>query len=345
MRNRFVQIAISLAMLGLLVQIVLVAPSQIRDSETKAALLPHAVTESDSEMEVGEGVDQSMKSMHMIETQEGRKEWELSADRAKTVKGNEILHLANVKAIFFSDSGTTFTVTGEKGLVEVNSKNLHISGNVVTRSSNGYVFRTESMQYASKDRLLTAENRVEMTGPRDSKGENLRLTGVGMRASLLESNMEILSDVRAQKGLEHGRQATIRSHRSLFSGKNRTAKFLGNVVLDMDAMRITGPEAEFAYDSSRQLIKTANFTGGARVSDAQKWATAQNVDVDFEANRFVFRGSPRVVQGSDELRGQEIVFIDGGKRVQVKGARADMDQNRVNKGGNPAFGPTGELMP
>ena len=96
-------------------------------------------------------------------------------------------------------------------------------------------------------------------------------------------------------------------------------------------MRITGPEASFAYDSKRDLIKTVNFTGGARVSDADKWATAQNVRVDFETNRYVFRGNPRVMQNNDELRGEEIVFLDGGKRVQVKSARAKVDENRLEQ--------------
>ena len=40
MKTRLVQIALSLALLGLVVQIVLIAPSQIRDTETKAAVLP-----------------------------------------------------------------------------------------------------------------------------------------------------------------------------------------------------------------------------------------------------------------------------------------------------------------
>jgi lipopolysaccharide export system protein LptA len=55
------------------------------------------------------------------------------------------------------------------------------------------------------------------------------------------------------------------------------------------------------------------------------------VKVDFESNRFVFRGNPRVVQNNDELRGDEIVFLDGGKRVQVKSARAKVDQKRLEK--------------
>ncbi len=332
MKNRIIQIALSLAMLVLLVQIVLIAPGQIRDAETKAGLMPSpAVPESssedlDSSLAPGQKIDQSMQGMHMIETQEGKKEWELWADKASSVKAKNQLHLQKVKAVFFSDSGVTFTVTGNRGLVNTKGKDLFIEGDVITRSSNGYEFRTESMDYASKKRILRAANQVAMRGPKDAKGQSLNLTGKGMHASLLKSTMEILSDVRAEKGIGPERKAYIRSHRSQFSGKDRTARFIGNVILDMDSMRITGPEAQFAYDSASNMVKTAFFTGGARVSDTQKWATAQNVNVDFETNRFVFRGNPRVVQNNDELRGREIVFIDGGKRIEVQGARAEVDE-------------------
>lgn len=330
MRNRFVQIALSLALLLLLVQVVLIAPSQIRDSvrdtETKAAVMPTPDLNRS-----GSGVDQSIREMHMIETKEGRKEWELRSDTASSINSNELLELEGVKAVLFSDNGVTFNVTGKKGTVQVKSKNLRVEGDVIIRSSNGYVFRTPAMDYDSEARRMSSAGAVEMVGPKDVKGHALKLTGTGMQALLDESSMEVLRDVRAEKSLDRGRKALIKSHRSLFSGKDRTAKFMGDVVLDMDAMRITGPEAHFQYDSKRDMVKSVVFTGGARVSDSDKWATAQNVSVDFDTNRFVFRGNPRVVQNNDELRGEEIVFLDGGKRVQVQRARAKVDEKRLEK--------------
>src|SRR6185312_13276597 len=95
MRNRFVQIALSVALLGLLIQIVLIAPSQIRDAETKASLMPSPeldvsgtkmAHEAESKVRDQNEVDQSMNGMHMIETQEGKKEWELWSDKATSLK-------------------------------------------------------------------------------------------------------------------------------------------------------------------------------------------------------------------------------------------------------------------
>ncbi len=331
MRNRVVQIVLSLGLLLLLVQVVLIAPSKIRDaqnrdSETRAAVLPTPdLTKANG------GANQSLKDMHMIETREGQKEWELWAKTALTTKGNEELELEVVRATFFSDSGNTFLVTGNRGRVQVKSKNMRVEGDVIIKSSNGYTFRTQAMDYDSKVRRISADSRVEMVGPKDIQGHALKLTGVGMQAFSDKGSMEVLRDVRAEKPLDGGRKALIKSHRSSFSGKDRTAKFVGDVILDLDSMRMTGPEAQFIYDSKKDTVKSVEFKGGAKVSDSDKWATAQNVRVDFDTNRFVFRGSPRLVQNNDELRGEEIVFLDGGKRVQVQRARAKVDEKRLER--------------
>jgi len=325
MRNRIVQAALSLALLVLLIQVVLIAPSQIRDAENRAALLPAP------ELTKGREIDQRIQGFNMIETQDGKKVWELWSDSTVSNKAKETWELDVVKAKFFSDSGVTFDVSGKKGIVNVKTKDLLVTGDVVVRSSNGYLFKTPAVSYTSGAKYLSGEGEVEMHGPKDTMGHALRLTGIGMEASLEKGTMEVLRDVRAEKPVDEDRKAYIRSQRSRFSGKSNSAKFIGDVILDIDTMRMTGPMAEFQYDSERDLVKSVVFSGGARVSDANKWATAQNVRVDFDSNRFVFKGNPRVVENNDELRGDEIIFLDGGKRVSVKGARAKVDEQRLEK--------------
>ncbi len=329
MHNRVVQIALSAAFLLLLIQVVLVAPSQIRDikdAEQKASLWASPPT-----VNTNSEVDQSMNGMHMIETHDGKKEWELWADKARSLKAKEILELEAVKAVFFSESGVTFTVTGKTGRVETKTKNLRVDGDVVTRSSNGYTYKTQTVEYDSATRRILGPGTVEMIGPRDVNAASLYLTGIGLDASLDESTMEVQREVRASKVMDNGKTAHIKSHRARFNAKDRVALFYGDVILDVENMRITGPEAKFEYDGGADQLKSVLFTGGAKVSDIDKWATAQNVKVDFDRNRFIFRGSPRLVQNNDELRGEEIIFLDGGKRVQVQGARAKVDEKRLEK--------------
>ncbi len=284
------------------------------------------MSSSPAEAELQHNVEQSMSGLHMLEAQAGQKEWELWSESAVSYKDTGELKLHKVKALFFADDGVTFTVTGQEGKVDVKSKNLFVEGEVLTESSNGYVIKTENVDYLSTERVLKTKNPVEVTG------QGLKLNGVGMEAHLKTSLIIIKEDIKAERfvGTEN-KKVYIQSQSVELSGKTKTARFHGNVVLDVDSMRITGPQADFEYDESKNFFKTVKVRGGTRVTDLDKWAVSENLDIDFTKNMFTFRGSPKVVQNQDELKGEEIVFLENGKRVQVKKARVKVDQSKINK--------------
>lgn len=321
--SRYAGYFLSVLVFVLVMQVVVFAPQNVNDRpRAGTAVLPNAP---------GADVEQAMRGVHLVETSEGAREWELWADEAVAFKNRNVWELKQVKVVLFAENGVEFTVTGATGQIETQSKNLQISGDVVTKSSNGYVFKTESVAYRSETRKLQSPGAVEMTGPKDLKGNRLSLKGGGLDADLKTAMMNITGSVRTERHLPPDRLVVIRSDGAQFSGKARMAKFLGNVVMDMDDMRITGPEAEFEYDKNKEMVKSIAVKGGVKVSDTEKWATAQNLKVQFEEDKYVFRGNPRVVQDNDELRGEEIVFLDGGRKVLVQKARARVDERTLDR--------------
>jgi hypothetical protein len=117
----------------------------------------------------------------------------------------------------------------------------------------------------------------------------------------------------------------------MLSGQSNSAEFFGSVSIDLDNMRITGPEARFLYDRTQAILESVLIAGGIRVTDSDKFATSGSLAVHFKDDRYVFKGSPRVVQSSDELIGDEIVFLEGGKKVQVINARAQLDPQSAER--------------
>ncbi len=313
----------SFLVLVLVVQIVVLAPRNLNDQRGIGSLSAAETSQPD--------VDQAMRGVHLVETRDGEREWELWADEALAFKSRNIWELKQVKVVLFSEKGTEFTVTGDAGEIETGSKNLKVSGHVVTRSSNGYVMKTDLAAYDSESRSLASPGRVEMTGPKDEKGNRINLVGEGLRADLVSSLIEINHSVRSERRLPPDRLIVIRSDGARFSARKKMAQFLGNVVMDMDQMRITGPEAEFEYASDQELVKSIAVKGGVKVSDAEKFATAENLNVQFEQDKYVFKGHPRVVQDNDEMRGDEIVFLEGGKKVLVQKVRAKVDEKSLEK--------------
>ncbi len=324
--SRYVGCFLAVLVLVLVVQVAVIAPQNVNQTHQDEPVTVAGEDPAD--------VAQLMKGVHSVGTTESRRDWELWADEAIAFNSRSLWKLKRVKVVLFAENGVEFTVTGAEGEIETDTKNLRVSGQVLTKSSNGYQFMTETVSYDAKNRTLVSPGLVEMIGPKDVQGSRLSLKGDGLNADLNSSLISIARSVRAQRTIPPNRTLVIKSDGAQVSGQQRMAKFVGNVVMDMDDMRITGPEAEFEYDPKRELVKSIYVKGGVKVSDTEKWATAQNLKVQFEDDKYIFKGNPRVVQDTDELRGEEIVFLDGGRKVLVQRARAKVDERTLEKVNN-----------
>lgn len=318
--KKITQILLFLLFLVIIVEVVVILP-QILDQESVQEPM------NDFNFQDQGPVEQRLTGMHLIESRQQEKEWELWSDEAKTYKDKRIWDLETVKVKFFGNNGVVFDVTGKRGRVEINSKNMEVIGDVVTKTSNGYILKTQKIKYNSKEKTLVGPQDIEMLGPIDENKQRMNLTGANFIANLDSALMEIKNSVVAEKTINNETRVYIKSHRAQFSGRSNYAHFLDDVVIDYDTMRVTGPDAIFNYDSNRDIISSIFVQGGVKVSDVDKWATSQSVNVEFEKEQYIFKGNPRVVQNNDELKGEEIIFFDRGKRVKVLKARANLNEN------------------
>jgi LPS export ABC transporter protein LptC len=323
-------IILALLFIILVIEIIVISPKEL-------GISPADDVEQEGPPAPSGSAGQIMRDVHLVQAKVDGKEWELWASRALKPKDNEKWVIEHVKVKFFADKGVTYTVTGKKGEVIPNGKvsDLQIMGDVETKSSNGYTFKTQSSVYESKKRHLTSPEEVEMAGPPDKDGHQLHLTGANMTADLATNEISINRNVHATKNVsdkDHTeRLANIQSQRALFSGKTKLAQFFGNVVIEIDTMQVTGPVAKFAYDSNSENLDSMQVGGGVRLTDTDKFATSGSLNILFKENRVVFEGSPRVVQNGDEIVGDKIVLLDGGKRVQVLNAKAQIDPKTMEK--------------
>jgi lipopolysaccharide export system protein LptA len=269
----------------------------------------------------GEGAGgQALRGVHSIEVNSDGKGWELWADRGVRPKDSGEWKIETVRVKFYASNGVTYNVTGRTGGVNPATFDLWIKGNVETKSSNGYTFKSPIVIYNSKLKKLTSA---------DTEGSRLELSGEDMFADLNSNDIKVNRNVKARKRVHGEKTAQIQSTAAHFSGATNLAAFTGGVTIDVETMRITGPEARFTYDSKRGALDSLMVAGGVKVTDSDKFATSGSLSVYFRDDRYIFKGSPRVVQNEDELIGDEIVFLQGGKQVQVINAKAQVDSARA----------------
>jgi LPS export ABC transporter protein LptC len=325
------QYVLALLFFFLIFELIIISPADVKDEPAPVEAESRAAVTLQSDK-----IDQSMSEIHMIQTHNESKEWELWADTAIGFKNQKELNIKKVKVNFFTANGISFDVTGDSGMVMPESKNMTIDGRVVTRSSNGYTFKTSTAEYNSAVRTLKSNTPVEVAGPRDDTGKYIYISGDLMNADLNGGMVSIERNVRAKKNISDEKQMAIIAEKVQLSGREKTLRFLGNVTIDLNGVRIKGPDALFNYDQTTKELKSIDLSGGVKVSDLSKWATSDNLKIDLAKNEFEFLGRPRVVQDNDEVSGDRILFLDGGKKVKVQNAKIkvskeSMDSNKQDK--------------
>jgi LPS export ABC transporter protein LptC len=276
-------------------------------------------------------MSQMMHGVHLVETANGKKEWELDSDYAQGFKDKGTWKLQGVHVKFFGRAGTEYSVTGDKGTVQTETKDMQINGHVVTTTSDGYMVKSNSLKYDAHQKILTTPDHVEMTGPETKEGK-FEMEGRGLYADLDTSVMNLKEKVRASKSVAGDRNMVIHSVWSRINGKTNEAHFEKDVQVDLENVRMTGNQADFVYDNNSKLLKSLLLVGNVRVTDRQRWAASQKAQVLFAENEFILSGNPRVLQDENELRGEEIHFINGGKEVKVLKAKARVENefNQLN---------------
>lgn len=271
---------------------------------------------------------QRLQGVHLVESQKGRRDWELFSDVAEGNQGQGSWSLNKIKVLFYRGDKVSFTVTGDAGKIDAKTKNLSFSGNVSTVSENGYSFQTNTIQYISENRSLLSPDDVKMFGPRDAKGEGLIVKGKRMLSFVDESRMIIQQDVRAEKEVSPGAKMNLTSATAEFSGKNKEASFDGQVRMTYQDMEISGDRVSFLYSSGADILSTMKVNGSVRLKQKDRLATSERLNLDLLKNQFTFQGHPRLTQADDIITGEEIVFLDGGKKVKVEKIQAKIENQK-----------------
>ncbi len=322
MFKKFRLIIFSFLLLILFLEVFVGFPKQLehdKDSPENQSAQTTAGDSSEKEMS-GTGI-------HYVESRGGHKDWELFSDSAEGSGNKGQWDLNKVNIHFYQDDKLQFRVSGEKGKIDTETKDMTIQGKVITTSANGYRFESPILYYKAKLRTLHTPEKVKMTSPPDSQGSPLNLTGLGMESPIDRNIMKILKNVRAEKKMSDQKEMVITSEQALFSSIDNSAHFSKKVLIEYQKMKIEGPEADFFYKTGTDFFQSIQVRGGARLSDPLRQATSDTLQFDPDLNQMVLKGSPRVVQNEDEVLGDEIIFTDGGRKVKVKNLKAHVEKD------------------
>lgn len=303
------------------IQALLMAPQEISTAEGTATPVSKTTTTKSELEKLAEqqgkrkAVEQKMVGVHLVENSNNAKGWELHADEA-TGSTDEQWVLKKVKVEFFNDNESSFVVSGDIGEINGQTKNMVIRGRVVTQSSNGYQFETNDLNYINSEKKLKSDSVVHMVGPDDKNGPGFKLNGQGFMIDIVTSRMYIESNIEASKDID-SKTFNVKSKTAEFSNKNQEALFAGDVVMKFEKSVITAPQAFFRYSEKYKALESILLKDHVTLKDEGKSAVCKLLLMNLIDDTMTLSGHPKVQMGEDEIQGDEIVFLEGGKKVKM----------------------------
>lgn len=294
-------------------EILIISPSLLETSDEESIEIEKTI-QLMSDKKKNE-VEQKMQGVHLVENSDNERGWELFANEATGTADSQWM-LKNVKVQFFSENQSNFLVTGDVGEIDGTTKDMVIRGRVTTVSSNGYTFRTDTLRYSAKQKIMTSVDPVEMQGPADNSGAGFRLTGEKLLVEIAKNKMSILDKIIATKVIQE-KDFKLTSIRADFSNKNQEATFSGDVKMNLGTMNVQAPVAVFNYSNKSRDLYRILLLKGVEFSENDRKGICRELEINLLENKMTMRGQPKVQQGEDEISGQEIVFLDGGKKVKI----------------------------
>lgn len=136
-------------------------------------------------------VDLQVRNVRLTEVGDSGMKWEIMADTARYQKKENLAFFEKLSVKLVTKEGRTFMMTGDRGRLNTESRDVEIEGNVDIVSDNGDRFSTDHLRYLNAGKLIETEGSVVM------ENKSIRVSGVGMTISLEEKKVALLSQVRA----------------------------------------------------------------------------------------------------------------------------------------------------
>ncbi len=267
-------------------------------------------------------IQQKMMGGHLIEAQGGKRDWELLSDVSISYQGRSDWDLEGVEIRFYNSELQDMVVKGKKGNIDMSTKDMKISGEVRIESSNGYVFFAPYIEYEAKNRLILCDRDVRVLGPMIKGKRALQLYSVGIQIPINERKMKLLKQVRGTQATEEGRVIQVKSETAELSSLSQTVSFEGKVNIENGDQSLRSEKALFAVDEQTKKFSLLDMKGSVELSQGSRKVLSEDLRIDFVSQKLTFSGKPRLIQDEDELTGDKIIFLEGGKKVKVEKVKA-----------------------
>jgi LPS export ABC transporter protein LptC len=130
-----------------------------------------------------------IKNIQQSSIQAGKKEWSLQADRAQLYKAKHQAKLYDLSVTFFVENGDDVYLTANEGLLNTQTKDIQVFGNVVITNDDAKL-ETDQLNYDHKRRIFITMEPVKISGDSSELTADSLIFYIATKRAVLEGNVD-----------------------------------------------------------------------------------------------------------------------------------------------------------
>ncbi|MEJ2638233.1 MAG: LPS export ABC transporter periplasmic protein LptC [Desulfosarcinaceae bacterium] len=135
------------------------------------------------------GASMALANVRQTAVKNGIKEWHLEAAAATLLEAEHKMMLDQPHVVFYLKSGDVVALTAQKGVLDTESKDIQVSGQVVVRDRD-YTLTGEAFAYSNDQHRLISQAPVEI------HSKDVNLTAKHMMVDLKTHRTELAGNVK-----------------------------------------------------------------------------------------------------------------------------------------------------
>jgi LPS export ABC transporter protein LptC/lipopolysaccharide transport protein LptA len=252
------------------------------------------------------------------ETSEGRKHWNIRSDFAELHRRENYAFLKQVDADFFAEkTGNLVNTTSDFGRSWLDKRLVHLEGNVLIHSRQGYLFAMNAVDYTGATHQFHSTDWVTMRGP-DLSRPTMYLRGIGLTADIDREHFLLKRKVSARKKLAGQEWLRITSQSGEFFTNESVAVFTGKVKSVMPKIDIDSDEFRLTSNKDKEFIAAK---GNVTLRNRDRVGTAESAYIELGGDRIELAGKARVGSKGNEVTGHVIRIYTDDDRIEVEQAQ------------------------
>jgi LPS export ABC transporter protein LptC len=132
-----------------------------------------------------------MQGIKLIEQADQSTAWEILAAHAEFSEHANLAVVREVRAQLFQDHIALVSVEADRSIVQRDTGNITMQGQVRVRHQDGYTMTTKTLDWLAKARELHTDEAVELEGP------SVYITGMGLQSDVDQQRFHLEHNVHA----------------------------------------------------------------------------------------------------------------------------------------------------